>query len=124
VETSEPAKVVNAYLDAVAAGDFARARRCLADQGFSNSSPISTFDSADAFIADISRIAGILDRIGRRKMFVDGNDVCVILDYVTHMDKRQVTPVVHWMRVAGGKITSIETFFDARVYQALFEIGA
>lgn len=124
METSDPAKVVNTYLDAIAAGDFARARRCLADQGFSNRSPISTFDSADAFVADISRVGAILERIGRRKMFVDGNDVCVILDYVTYMDKRQVTPVVHWMRIAGGKITGIETFFDARVYEALFEIGA
>lgn len=123
VETFNPAEVVNAYLDAIAAGDFVRARRCLADQDFSNRSPISTFDNADAFIADISRVGAILERLERRKLFVDGNDVCVILDYVTYMEKRQVTPVVHWMRVVGGKITTIETFFDARIYEALFQIG-
>lgn len=120
---SRPEDVVNAYLDAIAVSDFAQARRCLVDEGFSTRSPISSFDDADAFVADISRIAAILDRIEQRKVFVDGNDVCVILNYVTYMHKRQVTPVVHWMRIAGGKIVAIETFFDARVYVELFELG-
>lgn len=117
-----PDDVVNTYLDAIAAGDFRRVRACLADEGFSNRSPISTFSEADAFVADISRVGAILERIERRRIFVDGNDVCVILNYVTHMHKRQVTPVVHWIRVSEGKITSIETFFDARVYEELFQL--
>jgi ketosteroid isomerase-like protein len=116
--------VVNGYLDAIAARDFERARRFLADRGFSNHSPISTFDNADAFVADISRVGSILERMVQRRIFVDGDEVCVILDYVTHMHRRQVTPVVHWMRVVDGKIAAIETFFDARVYEGLFELGA
>lgn len=122
METPRPDDVVNSYLDGIAAGDFARVRSCLADSGFSNRSPISTFDNPDAFVADISRVGAILERIERRRIFVEGTDVCVILDYVTHMHKRQVTPVVHWFRVVNGKITSIETFFDARVYEELFQL--
>lgn len=123
MDIPRPDEVVTAYLDAIAAGDFKRARACLTDKGFSNRSPISTFNNADAFVADISRVGAILERMVRRKLFVDGNDVCVILDYVTHMQKRQVTPVVHWMRIADGKIAEIETFFDARVYEELYELA-
>lgn len=117
-------EIVNGYLGAIGARDFERARRFLADRGFSNRSPISSFDDADAFVADLSRVGAILERMEQRRMFVDGNEVCVILDYVTHMQRRQVTPVVHWMRIADGKIAAIETFFDARVYEELFELGA
>lgn len=124
MEKINPESVVNAYLDGLEAGDFARVRRCLLDRGFSNRSPISTFDDPDTFVADISRVSAILERIERRQMFVNGNDVCVILNYVTHMQKRQVTPVVHWMRLSGDRIASIETFFDARVYEELFQLGA
>ena len=121
--TPRAVEVVTAYLDAIATGDFARARACLADKDFSNRSPISTFDDADAFIADISRVGAILERMQLRKVFVDRDEVCVILNYVTHMQQRQVTPVVHWLRIADGKIAAIETFFDARVYEDLFQLG-
>jgi ketosteroid isomerase-like protein len=123
-QTPRAVDVANAYLDAIATGDFARARACLADKAFSNRSPISTFDDADAFIADISRVGAILERMELRKVFVDRDEVCVIVNYVTHMQRRQVTPVVHWMRVVDGKIASIETIFDARVYEGLFELDA
>ncbi len=124
MEKTSPESVVNAYLDSLEAGDFARVRRCLLDSGFTNRSPISAFDDADAFVADISRVSAILERIERRRMFVNGDEVCVILNYVTHMHKRQVTPVVHWMRLSGDRIASIETFFDARIYEELFQLGA
>jgi hypothetical protein len=38
------------------------------------------------------------------------------------MDQRQVSPVVHWMRVDDGKISYIETLFDARQYAAMFDV--
>ena len=117
-----PSEVVNAYIDAIAARDFPRARAWLSDGRFSTRSPISAFESADAYVTDISRVGLILEGIERRRVFADGNDVCVILNYITRMDRRQVTPVVHWMRVEDGKIVSIETFFDARAYDAFFRI--
>jgi limonene-1,2-epoxide hydrolase len=117
-----PREIVDAYLAAVASGDFERARKWLSDETFSSRSPISTYDSADAFIANISRVEAILEKVERRKMFVEGNEVCVILDYVTRMDKRQVWPVAHLMRVENGKITYMESFFDTREYAAMFVI--
>lgn len=117
-----PEQVVDAYLGAIAARDFDAARRCLSGRSFRHRSPISSFSDADAFIADISRIGPILEAIERRRTFVDGNEVCAIVDYVTRMDRRQVTPVVHWLTVVDGRIVAIETFFDARGYAKLFEV--
>lgn len=123
MDAAGPIEVVNAYLAAIAAGDFERARDFLSDLRFSTRSPIGAFNDADAYIADISRIGAILERINRRKSFVDGNEVCVIVDYVTHMEQRQVSPVAHVMRVEEGKIVSIESFFDARAYAEMFQVG-
>ena len=116
-------EIVDAYLAAIAARDFQRARSYLSDRGFSTRSPISTFTSADAYITDISRVGAILERLHRRKTFADGDEVCAIVDYVTHMHQRLVSPVVHLMRVQDGKIVSIESFFDARAYAEMFELG-
>lgn len=117
---SDAERVVRAYLDAIGDRDFDRARRYLADADFHHRSPISSFQDPDAYIADIARIGAILERIEPRKLFIDGDDVCVIVDYVTHMARRNVTPVVHWMSVTKGKIVSIETIFDASEYIAMF----
>lgn len=117
-----PEQVVDAYLQAVAARDFEAARRWLSDGPFEHRSPISSFSDADAFIANVSRIGPILERLERRRTFVDGNEVCAIVNYVTRMDRKDVTPVVHWLTVAEGRIVAIETFFDARGYAKLFEV--
>jgi hypothetical protein len=122
MKTSAPKEIVDAYLDAIAARDFGLARTWLSDRGFSSRSPISEFQNADAYVVDITRVGPILEGIERRKTFVDENDVCVVLNYITRMDQRQVSPVVHWMRIDDGKISSIETFFDARQYAAMFDV--
>lgn len=117
-----PRELVAAYFEAFAARDFERMLTYLSDQRFSYRSPIATFDRAEAFVRDISRIGPILEAIERRKTFCEGNDVCSILDFKTRMDRLQVTPVVHLATVEDGKIVAIETFFDAREYAKLFEV--
>lgn len=119
---SEPSaeQVVEAYLAAIAARDFERARACLADDGFSYRSPIASFDDADAFIADIWHVGPILEGIDCRRSFVDGDEVCSILDFKTRMDRLEITPVVQWATVRDGRIRRIEAFFDASRYAAMF----
>ncbi len=117
-----PRQVVQAYFEALAARNFDRVLSFLAERGFTYRSPLSNFDGAALFVDDISRIGSILEGIEQRKTFCDGNDVCTILDFKTRMDRLQVTQVVHWAKVEGGRIVSIETFFDAREYAKLFEI--
>ncbi|MBI3897640.1 MAG: nuclear transport factor 2 family protein [Gammaproteobacteria bacterium] len=110
-------------MTAFAARDFDRVRTLLADESFRSRSPISEWENADAFIDSISRVGPILEMVERRHTFAEGNEVCVILDYVTRMDQRHVWPVAHVMRVENDKIVFIESFFDARAYAAMFEMG-
>ncbi|MFQ5935516.1 MAG: nuclear transport factor 2 family protein [Acidiferrobacterales bacterium] len=116
-----PQDIVHAYLDAIEARDFARARTYLSDQNFSFRGPIASFDNADDFIVDTVKVGLILEGIERRKTFVDGNEVCDILNFRTRLSALTTTPVVQLATVANGKITSIEVFFDAHAYVKMFE---
>jgi hypothetical protein len=117
-----PERVVDGYLDALESRDFDAARRFLADQGFSYRSAIARFNDADAFMADLWRVGPIMEGIERRRTFVDGEEVCTIMNFRTRMDRLQVTPVVQLARVVDGRILSLEAFFDASEYVKLFDV--
>lgn len=118
-----PVELVDAYLRALSERDFARARSFLSDRRFSARGPIAAFDDADRYVENVSRVGPILERLERRKLFADGPDVCAVVNFVTRMERGYVSPVAYLMRVEDGQITSIESFFDASGYAALFEPG-
>jgi hypothetical protein len=119
--TMDALAVVEGYLDAIAAFDYERARSFLANSGFSFRSPISNFASADDFIAYLSLTGGIVQQMRRRKVFVDGQDVCHILDFVIQLSDKRTVPVAQWARVADGRIDSLELIYDGHEYHRLFE---
>jgi hypothetical protein len=100
--------LVDCFFNAVEARDFERMGQCLSPEKFSYVSPIETFDNADDFVARASRVGPITKRIERRKLFVDGNEVCVIYNFITTMDTLAVTRTAQWMKIESGKIVSIE----------------
>ena len=102
------------------ARDFAAARRCLADQGFQYESPISRFDSADAFVEYIALSSGILLSCVTRKVFVDGPDVCHFLTLNLQISEKFSAQMVQWAQVRDGRIARIEALFDASGYRRLF----
>jgi len=113
--------VVNSFFDAMEARDFERAETLLSADDFSYVGPIDNFDNAGAFIRDISRIGSILEGLNRRRMFVDGDEVCAIVTYETTLEVIESTRIAHWIRVEQGRITRIESFFDARAYAGMFD---
>jgi len=117
----DPLEVVDAYLDAIAAHDDEGARACLSDGDFAFQSPIASFASADELMLHTALSAGILQRIERVKVFVDGVDVCHFLDMVVQISEKQSVRVAHWARVRDGRIVRIEAVFDASLYRTLFE---
>ena len=117
---SSPADVFKAFIDAFAARDFDRLRRCLANEGFTYKSPISRFDNATEFVKDLYRIGQILEGIQTRHIFVDGNDVCAILNFKIRINIVDITPVVLWSTVENGRIKRQEAFFDATEYSQMF----
>jgi hypothetical protein len=119
--TADALAVVESYLDAIAAFDYERARSFLADSGFSCRSPISNFVSADDFVAYLSLSGGIVQQMRRRKAFVDGEDVCHILDFIIQLSDKRTVRVAQWARVVDGRIVSLELLYDAHEYHRLFE---
>ncbi len=119
MKTSRPEDVVNDLLDAFEARDFELARTCLSDTAFTYTSPIESMSSADDFIAGISRVGPILERIERVKTFVNGNDVCSLLRVHTTMDTLDATTAVQITTVIDGKVTAIESIFDATEYNKM-----
>jgi hypothetical protein len=118
--TRDPLSVVEAYLNARDAFDFERARGLLADSGFHFSSPIATFDSADSFIQHSALAGGIVQSIMRRKVFVDGPDICHFLTLRIQISEKQSVDVAQWAHVEQGRILRIESVFDATLYRTLF----
>jgi len=115
-----PESIVTAFIDAIEAREFDCARRYLSDTSFSYRSPVSRADDADTFIVIISRVGPILNGIERRKTFVNGDDVCTILNYRTSMEAIREVPVVQLATVVDGKIAALEAFFDASEYNKMF----
>jgi ketosteroid isomerase-like protein len=113
--------IINAFLDAVENRDFDRALTFLSAEEFSYRGPIDHFDDPNVFIQDISSIGTILKKIERRRVFIDGNEACVIATYHTTMEDLRTTQVAHWIRLKHSKITSVESFFDVRAYARMFE---
>ena len=109
-----PADVVERFTSAWTSKDFQTARALLSD-GLDFKGPIDTFDNADAYMAAIQRLAEIVNGIETRKLFVDGQDVCVIYDMITATPAGTV-PIAEWHQVRDGKIARIRVYFDSRPF--------
>lgn len=112
--------VVDAYLAAIAARDFERARALLADDGLLIETPVGRFDDADAFIDFFSTSSAIVDRVEVLQVFSDGDSCCHWLRYHTQVSEKVTTIVVQRAKVSAGRISYIESVFDAHRYHSMF----
>ena len=106
------------YFDAWTAGDFDRARSLVHDD-LTFRGPFETFERADDFFGSLRRVGGgLLQRADKRKVFADGEDVCVVYDFVAP-EPVGASPTAEWYRVRDGKIAEIQVIFDTRPFAAL-----
>jgi hypothetical protein len=115
---ADSARVAEAFFDAWTSKDFDGARALLHDD-VSFDGPIDTFSDADSYIASLRGLSQVLTGAKKRKIFVDGDDICVIYDL-------QTVPVpsartAEWYHVRDGKIDSVSVVFDARPFAPMFE---
>jgi hypothetical protein len=68
------------------------------------------FRSPDDFLKMMGQKRG---RYDIEKVFVDGDDVCVVYDFVT---EKAAVFFCSWYQVEASKITSIRTIFDPRAF--------
>lgn len=83
------------------------------------SGPFDKFERADDFIEAIKGLAPIVEDVHVRRLFADGDDVCLIFDMVTAGAGSQ--PTAEWYSVRDGRIASLRVIFDARPFAAMFE---
>ncbi|HJZ86602.1 MAG TPA: nuclear transport factor 2 family protein [Polyangia bacterium] len=115
---ANPAQVVHGFKEAIGKGDLAAARKYLRDD-LSFKGPFDTFSQPEPYLEALKKLAGVVKGVEMKKMFVDGNDVCLLYDMVTN------TPVgtsfiCEWLQVKGDQIAAIRVVFDARPWAPLF----
>lgn len=111
--------VVQGFQKAMGQGDWGAARRCLADD-LQFVGPFESFTRADDYLAALQKLHHIIVRVEPRKMFVDGEDVCMLYDMVTNTPAGTAY-VSEWYKVKGGKVASVRVVFDARPFAPLFK---
>jgi ketosteroid isomerase-like protein len=112
-------KLALAYLDAVGKKDFRRVEQLLApDLRFTG--PSSTRETAQDFIGALKRLGAIHVRNEPTRVFVDGDEVCVIYDFVTDTPAGAL-PAIEWLRFEGERIRSIHLYYDRVPWTGVLE---
>jgi hypothetical protein len=109
-DPTDPATVARAYLDAVSRKDFEAFQRLLAPE-VTFTGPAAALSGPPAVAAAYRRFSAMLVRNDLKKTFVDGNEVCLIYDFVTDTPAGAV-PTVEWLAIEGGKVRSIWLLTD------------
>lgn len=115
-------RIVSDYQLAIGKGDFNSARKLLRDN-LSFYGPIDTFHSPDPYLESLKKLHHIIERIDVKRVFADGNDVCVLYDMVTNTPAGTAF-IAEWYRVEGDQIAEIRVVFDARPFAAMFTKSA
>ena len=102
--------IVLSYIKAMDDRNHAAARNYLGDSVRVKGPAGETFRSPDEFLKMMERQYGNYDI---KKIFVDGNDVCLLYDFVT---PKVTTFFCSWYQVTNGRISSIQTVFDTRAF--------
>ena len=108
---NESAKqIVMSYIKGLGDQNYAEARRYLANNVRVKGPAGEAFRSPDEFLEMLEKQRGTYDL---KKIFVDGNDVCVLYDFIT---SKVTTFFCSWYCVEDGKISSVQTVFDSRAF--------
>jgi hypothetical protein len=110
-------EVVMSFEAAIGKNDWAAARAHLADR-IEFEGPFDKFSRPEDYLAALQRLHPIVDRVDVKKMFVDGEDVCLLYDLVTNTPAGTAF-VAEWHHVINGKIDRIRVVFDARPFAPL-----
>ena len=107
---------VRAYLSAVGNKDLCKVEELLAPD-ITFVGPAMTFSGARDVLAALRRIGAIHVRNDIKRVFVDGDEACVIYDFVT--DTVGVVPTIEWLSFEGARIRSVKLYYDPVPWQTL-----
>lgn len=109
-DNTDPKRVALSYLEAMGRKDF-EAFGALLAPGVVFEGPQTRLEGADAVVGAYRRLSAMLLRNEVRKVFVDGQEICVIYDFVTDTEVGAV-PTMEWLELEQGKIRSIFLLTD------------
>ena len=110
---SNAPEVAEAFLDAWTSRHFDRARELL-HEDLSFEGPIDRFTDPDSYLRAVQGLSQIITGIDKRKVFADGDDVCVIYDM--HTGPVPDARIAEWYTVRDGRIAAISAVFDTRPF--------
>lgn len=113
----DPKTLTLEYLDAVGNHHYDKLDALLApDLQFRGPSTRRT--SAEDYVGALKRLGAIHVRNDIKRLFAEGDEVCVIYDFVTDTPAGAL-PTIEWLRFAGGRISSIELYYDRLPWQTV-----
>ncbi|HYV65099.1 MAG TPA: nuclear transport factor 2 family protein [Myxococcales bacterium] len=116
---NDPKSLAIEYLDAVGKKDLARVEELLApDLKFTG--PAMARATSQEFISALKRLGAIHVRNDVKKAFADGNDVCVIYDFVTDTPAGAL-PTIEWLHFEEGRISSINLYYDRVPWKSVMD---
>jgi hypothetical protein len=108
--TQDPKHIALAYIEACSSKNFPALADLLAPN-VAFAGPGNAVTGAEPYTAIIRRLAPIWVRSDIKKVFVDGNDVAVVYDFVTSTAAGSLA-IVEWLKIAEGRVASIQLLFD------------
>lgn len=111
IEVKQNSKIlVSDYINAVGQKQFDHLYTLLSDD-VEFTGPFRSLRGANEYVAAIRGLGSILLRNDIKRVFVDGNEACVIYDFVTDTEVG-IVPSVEWLTLKQGKISDIRLIFD------------
>ena len=108
--TNDAKQVSIEYIEACGRKDYDTLSRLLAPT-MTFVGPGNALTGAAPYLAVLRRLGPVWVRSEVKKVFVDGDEICVIYDFVTETPAGAV-PIVEWLRIENGQVASVTLFFD------------
>ena len=110
------------YLNAVGQQQYDRLEAMLAPDVLFKG-PSMTRTSAGELLGALKRLGAIHVRNDVKRVFVDGDEACVIYDFVTDTQAGAL-PTIEWLRFEGDRIRAIDLYYDRLPWQAVMAVIA
>ena len=110
------------YLNAVGQQQYRKIEALLAAD-LQLRGPSRTLTSADEVLDALKRLGAIHVRNDVKRVFVDGDEVCVIYDFVTDTPVGAL-PAIEWLRFEGERIRSVDLYYDQLPWQTVMAVIA
>ncbi|HEY7372741.1 MAG TPA: nuclear transport factor 2 family protein [Polyangia bacterium] len=110
------------YLNAVGKQQYGKLEAMLAPD-LTVRGPAATRTSAADFLGAVKRLGAIHVRSDVKRVFADGDEVCVIYDFVTDTPAGALT-TIEWLRFEGDRVRSIDLYYDQLPWQQVMAVIA